>query len=515
MEQFLSDAKRLVHRLHNHDSSADILISEVSTLHNKLVAMRQYREEVNNMNESANHRPRSTLILGSQLENQRIQALEHENRELSISLAEHQSALEVIMNKYREQVLLMMKANGTSNAITLPNEQSSKIDIAAQEKILEMAGVMRQATLLDDRNAIEEIELFRQLQVENEQLRELLEISGKKLPTSDTAKKLDKLYESFDIPKSLDSYLPNNINDSYMDNKDSGIYESQNYDGDSNSYGDSNIFEMPSRKKQRKPIYDSIENLFSKSDDSPLKTDNDNFHVLSPESNNFDDLSAEDETSQNCFRAIITDIKLLVESDDVSENYGTQIRKEISSRESFDTFPIRSEKHEVLDLNSEIKSYIRSYDGTKPIKSTFSEFTKLNDEDNHDNETNANRKIGNSSTIYDIFNINFNENNELKYETEADLTHLANGEVGNDSEIEIEENEEQAKLKADDSSISRENKDEIENIDESNSINGLVESDDESEATIISEVDDIMSDFDSILDMAEGDEDENGDNNED
>ena len=92
---------------------------------------------------------------------------------------------------------------------------------------------------------------------------------------------------------------------------------------------------------------------------------------------------------------------------------------------------------------------------------------------------------------------------------------MPNGEVGNNSEIEIEENEEQAKLKADVSSISRGNKDEIENIDESNSINGLVESDDESEATIISEVDDIMSDFDSILDMAEDDEDENGDNNED
>ena len=56
------------------------------------------------LNEVAGHRPKSTLILGSQLENQRIQDLEHENRELHVSLAEHQSALELIMNKYREQV---------------------------------------------------------------------------------------------------------------------------------------------------------------------------------------------------------------------------------------------------------------------------------------------------------------------------------------------------------------------------------------------------------------------------
>ena len=82
----------------------DILISEATNLQNKLIAMRQYKEEVNKLNDIADHRPRSTLILGSQLENQRIQNLEQENRELSITLAEHQSALELIMNKYREQV---------------------------------------------------------------------------------------------------------------------------------------------------------------------------------------------------------------------------------------------------------------------------------------------------------------------------------------------------------------------------------------------------------------------------
>ena len=56
------------------------------------------------LNEVAKHRPRSTLILGSQLENQRIRDLENENRELHLALADHQSTLELIMNKYREQV---------------------------------------------------------------------------------------------------------------------------------------------------------------------------------------------------------------------------------------------------------------------------------------------------------------------------------------------------------------------------------------------------------------------------
>ena len=61
------------------------------------------------MNEVAKHRPRSTLILGSQLENQRIRDLENENRELHLALADHQSTLELIMNKYREQVRVLLK----------------------------------------------------------------------------------------------------------------------------------------------------------------------------------------------------------------------------------------------------------------------------------------------------------------------------------------------------------------------------------------------------------------------
>ena len=56
------------------------------------------------LNEVANRRPRSTLILGSQEENARIRELQQENIELQTSVAEYQSALELIMAKYREQV---------------------------------------------------------------------------------------------------------------------------------------------------------------------------------------------------------------------------------------------------------------------------------------------------------------------------------------------------------------------------------------------------------------------------
>ena len=69
--------------------------------------MFQYHDLVSDLNEVANRRPRSTLILGSQEENARIRELQQENIELQTSVAEYQSALELIMAKYRDQVSVL------------------------------------------------------------------------------------------------------------------------------------------------------------------------------------------------------------------------------------------------------------------------------------------------------------------------------------------------------------------------------------------------------------------------
>ena len=72
--------------------------------HDFFLSALQYHDVVRDLNEVANRRPRSTLILGSQEENARIRELQQENIELQTSVAEYQSALELIMAKYREQV---------------------------------------------------------------------------------------------------------------------------------------------------------------------------------------------------------------------------------------------------------------------------------------------------------------------------------------------------------------------------------------------------------------------------
>ena len=53
-------------------------------------AMRQYQEDVENLNEVAHNRPRAQLVLGIQQENRHIRTLQQENKELRAALEEHQ-----------------------------------------------------------------------------------------------------------------------------------------------------------------------------------------------------------------------------------------------------------------------------------------------------------------------------------------------------------------------------------------------------------------------------------------
>merc|ERR1712141_300486 len=85
----------------DHDQSADHLISRAQEVLKEVDAMRQYQEDVENLNEVAHNRPRAQLVLGIQQENRHIRTLQQENKELRAALEEHQNALELIMSKYR------------------------------------------------------------------------------------------------------------------------------------------------------------------------------------------------------------------------------------------------------------------------------------------------------------------------------------------------------------------------------------------------------------------------------
>ncbi|KAJ3612204.1 hypothetical protein NHX12_020480 [Muraenolepis orangiensis] len=179
LENVLADAKSLVERLRNHDNAAEMLIEQTSSLSKRVEAMKQYQEEIDALNQVARHRPRSSLVLGIQQENRQIRELQQENRELRTSLEEHQSALELIMTKYREQVfrLLMASKKDDPTIVTQLKEQHTTEMQAHIDKINEMATVMRKAIEVDEGRLCEDEERIKQLELENSGLRELLGIS--------------------------------------------------------------------------------------------------------------------------------------------------------------------------------------------------------------------------------------------------------------------------------------------------------------------------------------------------
>uniref|UniRef100_F6Y9C6 FGFR1 oncogene partner 2 n=1 Tax=Monodelphis domestica TaxID=13616 RepID=F6Y9C6_MONDO len=152
IEKALADAKALVERLRDHDNAAESLIEQTTALNKRVAAMKQYQEEIQELNEVARHRPRSTLVMGIQQENRQIRELQQENKELRTSLEEHQSALELIMSKYREQMfrLLMASKKDDPGIIMKLKEQHSKELQVHVDQITEMAAVMRKAIEIDE-----------------------------------------------------------------------------------------------------------------------------------------------------------------------------------------------------------------------------------------------------------------------------------------------------------------------------------------------------------------------------
>ncbi|ERE86779.1 putative FGFR1 oncogene partner 2 isoform 1 [Cricetulus griseus] len=58
IEKALANAKALVERLRNHDDEAESLIEQTTALSKRVETMKQYQEEIQELNEVARHRPR-------------------------------------------------------------------------------------------------------------------------------------------------------------------------------------------------------------------------------------------------------------------------------------------------------------------------------------------------------------------------------------------------------------------------------------------------------------------------
>ncbi|XP_055675805.1 suppressor of IKBKE 1 isoform X1 [Falco peregrinus] len=178
IEKILTDAKTLLERLKEHDTAADSLIDQSAVLHQRVAAMREagaaWAEKVPG---GAAERPdparlRPHVLLSQ--ENTQIRDLQQENRELWVSLEEHQDALELIMSKYRKQMLQLLQGRkGEGAEPVLKVHRSNSLEIESQiDRIREMGEVMRKAIQVDDDQFFKVQEKLAQLEVRTDKIAE-------------------------------------------------------------------------------------------------------------------------------------------------------------------------------------------------------------------------------------------------------------------------------------------------------------------------------------------------------
>lgn len=192
LDTILSNARELVSRLRRDDATADAAVSQAQFVQERILGMKQYGDDLAELNEISSHRPKTTILSNIQKENRLIKQLQQENEELKQLVIEHRSVLEKIMEKYRHDVqrliLFDQEQSRTREMFNLRlaqeiQEKSSKID--------DMASTMRRAIELDDSHSATREERLNALLVENHGLKELIavheQIHQEKLTATTTA----------------------------------------------------------------------------------------------------------------------------------------------------------------------------------------------------------------------------------------------------------------------------------------------------------------------------------------
>lgn len=180
MGQLVNDAKELVMRLKEREKNVDHVVVQSNALAKKVDAIQQLETELTNINEKANHRSKVAVLSSIQKENKVIKLLQQENEDLKESLEEHQSVLEIIMSKYRQQMLQLIRLKKQQELSE--DYYQSAIFKNLQDKtdqIAEMTQIMKHAIDVDEQTVNETEERLQSLLVENRGLKEILKIKSK------------------------------------------------------------------------------------------------------------------------------------------------------------------------------------------------------------------------------------------------------------------------------------------------------------------------------------------------
>eukprot|EP00116_Pleurobrachia_bachei_P009523 sb/3469785/ len=136
----LGELQRLDGKIGTNETYTDRLSKHFSFLESKIDAMKQYRDNMEDMNSKAGQRPKAELVKRSQTaiyENMKIRELVIENNELKCALAEYQESLEIIMSKYRLQMAAFMALSKNQSEPVVPNNEE-----VLQEYVEKMADLI-------------------------------------------------------------------------------------------------------------------------------------------------------------------------------------------------------------------------------------------------------------------------------------------------------------------------------------------------------------------------------------
>ncbi|XP_003737664.1 FGFR1 oncogene partner 2 homolog [Galendromus occidentalis] len=178
MSALVESARKLVLNLGKDDETLQDLHTDAMSILRKLETMKEYNDEVASIENAVKpSHPRSALVAAIQQENRQIKDLQRQNVELVASLEEHQSTLQMVMSKYRQQVLELTKNREVEHACAKQLNSTQDMHRLA-DKISEMAEVMRLAADIDENNSNCAEEKVAHYKKENEVLRELLQIAS-------------------------------------------------------------------------------------------------------------------------------------------------------------------------------------------------------------------------------------------------------------------------------------------------------------------------------------------------
>ncbi|EFO20048.2 hypothetical protein LOAG_08441 [Loa loa] len=174
--QLMADMRQLVINLQTRERATDSALAKSQIVNDKISGMKEYQEEVANMNDCWRMQGRRVLVAGLQQENRQILQLQQENRELRQALEDCENTLQLVMQKHRDVVTKLAKQFLLPFQTSIARD-SRNCEDSINEKIVNLSRLLNECLADGESVSNHDQELIARLATENACLRELLNIS--------------------------------------------------------------------------------------------------------------------------------------------------------------------------------------------------------------------------------------------------------------------------------------------------------------------------------------------------